>query len=548
MKEIIKIKNVAVLLYSFIFWIIVISKINAQDRPNVMVIMADDMGYSDIGCYGGEIRTPNLNKLASEGLRFKQFYNTARCCPTRASLLTGLYPQQTGIGGMVNSTSKVPAYVGDLNQQCITMAEALDKNGYATFMTGKWHVAKSISPKDNHNWPTQRGFKKFYGTITGAGSYFDPVTLTYNNTAVTVAPQDNFYYTDAISDSTVTFLQDHFKKDRGQPFFFYVAYTAPHWPLHAPKKDIKKYKGVYDKGWEVMREERIVRMKQMGLIKDDWNLSLPGSSVSTWKDNNKMDWELQRMMTYAAQVDIMDQGIGRIVNFLKKNNQLDNTLIIFLADNGGCAETINNASQWVRKYGPKSKKTLSGKEMVYGNDNDLMAGPSETYMSYGPSWANLSNTPFRYYKHYGYEGGVAAPFIVRWPKGFLHKNEFRNEVASIIDIMPTVLNVTGTEYPSTYKGHSIQPLEGKSLLPVFEGNHLDRKSWFMEHKGNRAVREGQWKLVSTTYNGKWELYDMVKDRTETNNVLDQNPIIGKKLEKMWNEWAWRVGVFPKEKE
>lgn len=510
--------------------------------PNILLIMADDMGYSDIGCYGGEIKTPNLDRLAGKGVRLTQFYNSARCCPTRASLLTGLYPQQTGIGGMVGGNNPLPAYAGDLNNQCVTMAEALGKNGYATYMTGKWHIAKSTSTTDIHNWPLQRGFQKYYGTITGAGSFFDPKTLTYNNTPVSVSEKDNFYYTNAISDSTVTFLKEHLKKSNETPFFFYVAYTAPHWPLHALEKDIKKYEGIYSAGWGKLRNERIKRMQQMGIINKDWKLSEPGSMVASWEAVEKKDWELQRMMTYAAQIEVMDQGIGRIVDFLEKSGTLENTLVIFLSDNGGCAETFNEADKWVQAYGPE--KTLNGDKVFYGNNNDLMAGSPNTYMSYGPSWANLSNTPFRYYKHYGFEGGVATPFIMHWPNRFSKINKIRDEVASIIDVMPTVLAATNTPYPLTYNGHSIQPMEGTSLLPVFDGKHLKRKTWFMEHEGNKAVRDGKWKMASTG-NGKWELFDMDKDRTETNNILSQNPKIGQKLEKMWNEWAWRVHVLPR---
>ena len=529
-------------IYLFLFMAVAIIRVDAQKRPNVLLIMADDMGYSDIGCYGGEIQTPNIDKLAANGLRFKQFYNTARCCPTRASMLTGLYPHQTGIGGMVDDNSEIPAYAGDLNRQCVTIAEALGRDGYATYMTGKWHISKSTSPEDKHNWLKQRGFDKFYGTITGAGSFFNPATLTYNNNAVSISTKDNFYYTNAISDSTVTFLQNHNQKIPDQPFFFYVAYTAPHWPLHALEKDIQKYDGVYSKGWDKLRKERIRRMEQMGLINKEWELSEPSPDIPSWQDIENKDWEIRRMKTYAAQIDAMDQGIGKIIDHLKRNNLLDNTIILFLSDNGGCAETFDSSTEWVRRYGPKT--TLEGAEVTYGNDTDLMAGTPDTYMSYGKPWANLSNTPFRYYKHYGHEGGVATPFIVHWPKGFSEKNKFRDEVASIIDIMPTILDITNTPYPLNYNGISIQSMEGESLLPVFAGNHLTRKDWFMEHQKNKAVRSGKWKLVATA-NGDWELYDMEKDRTETNNIRDRYPDMAKNLEEKWNTWAWRTKVLPR---
>jgi len=515
-----------------------------EKQPNIILIMADDMGYSDIGCYGGEVKTPNLDGLAQNGLRFTQFYNNARCCPTRASLLTGLYPHQAGIGYMVDGSSKHPAYQGDLNNDCVTIAEVLKENGYSTYMTGKWHVAKSVSPDDKHNWPNQRGFQKFFGTITGAGSYFDPATLTSNNNSVEIKSEDNFYYTDAISDSTVTFLQKHFSEKPGKPFFFYVAYTAPHWPLHALEEDIEKYNGVYSKGWDEVRESRFKRMKEIGIIDPNWKLSKRDEQVPKWEDAEKKNWEERRMMTYAAQIDNMDQGIGRILDQLKKEGELDNTLIIFLADNGGCAESFNSDTEWIRRYGPKT--TFEGNEVIYGNDNELPAGSPGTYMSYATPWANVSNSPFRKFKHYGYEGGVSTPFIVHWPKGFTAKNKFQKEVGSMIDVMPTILDAADIDYPSIYKDNTIQPVEGESLLPVFQGERLNRNQWFMEHGGNRAYRKNNWKIVGMSNNKSWELYNLKEDRTETVNLATEFP---EKLDSMsneWEQWAWRVKVFPKD--
>jgi arylsulfatase len=307
------------------------------------------------------------------------------------------------------------------------------------------------------------------------------------------------------------------------------------------EKDIEKYEGVYSKGWDTLRKERINRMKQIGLIDKEWLLSEPPKDIPSWTDVENKDWEIRRMKTYAAQIDAMDQGIGQIIDYLDQNNLLDNTIILFLSDNGGCAETFNQETEWVRKYGPKT--TLTGKEVIYGNESSAMAGTPDTYMSYGEGWANLSNTPFKYYKHYGYEGGVATPFIVHWPSGLSRKNEFVNEVASILDVMPTVLEATNTPYPVVYNGHSIKPLEGESLLSVFAGKQLERKNWFMEHEGNRAIRNGKWKLVSAR-NKEWELYNMEKDRTETKNLRNKYPQTAKELETLWDSWAQRVGVYP----
>lgn len=511
------------------------------EKPNIILIMADDMGYSDIGCYGGEVFTPNIDKLAENGIRFTQFYNNARSCPTRAALLTGLYPHQTGIGYMVDGGSKYEAYKGDLNNKCLTIAEVLKENGYSTYMSGKWHVSKSVATNDKHNWPIQRGFQKFYGTITGAGSYYDPATLTYNNDSIS-APDSGYYYTNAISDSTISFLDKHFSDNSEKPFFFYVSFTSPHWPLHAPKNDINKYKEVFSEGWDKLREKRYKRMIDMGIISSNWKLSERDPSSSAWENIEKKKWEEQRMMTYAAQIDIMDQGIGRIISKLQEEGKLDNTLIIFLADNGGCAETFDYGTKWVRRYGPE--KTKTNKEVFFGNDNELFAGGENTYMSYGLPWANLSNTPFRYYKHYAYEGGVSTPFIVHCPNMIKAGGEFRNTLSSIIDIMPTLIEVTGAIYPTRYNGINITHLEGISLVPLFKNKEVDRDEWFMEHGGNRAYRKGDWKIVGLGNSQNWELYNIVQDRTETNNLNEKYPDRVIDMKKTWNEWAYRVGVLP----
>jgi arylsulfatase A-like enzyme len=310
-------------------------------RPNIIIIMADDMGYSDIGCYGGEIKTPNLDALAANGLRFTQFYNTARCCPTRASLLTGLYAHQAGIGHMTGNYG-IPQYQGFLNKECLTIAEALKPAGYRTYMAGKWHVTPKISANDpKDNWPRQRGFDKFFGTIHGAGSFFDPNSLTRDNTQITpendpeYKPDGTWYYTDAISDNTVKYLNSHFKEHPDKPFFHYVAYTAAHWPMHALPEDIAKYEGKYDSGYAPVYEARLKKMKQLGLIDPKWEIPGP---VGNWSQVELKEWESACMEVYAAMVDNMDQGIGRIVQTLKDHDQLDNTLIFYLQDNGGCAE------------------------------------------------------------------------------------------------------------------------------------------------------------------------------------------------------------------
>ncbi|AWG22762.1 hypothetical protein FFWV33_15115 [Flavobacterium faecale] len=514
-------------------------QLSAQKRPNVILIMADDMGFSDIGCYGGEVKTPNIDMLAKNGLRFSQFYNNARCCPTRAALLTGLYPHQAGIGGMVGNGH------ADLSKNAVTIAEVLKTNGYATYMTGKWHVADSNSNEDIHNWPNQRGFDHFFGTIEGAGSYYDPKTLTYNNKPVQLKTKDNFYYTDAISDSTVTFLDQHFKEKSQKPLFFYVAYTAPHWPLHALEKDIKKYKGVFDKGWDVLREERLARMKKLGIVPEYTKLSNRNSTAKAWDSIENKEWELQRMMTYAAQIDNMDQGIGRIIQKLKKEGEFENTLILFLSDNGGCAENLDGVDKFMDSR--ELTITLDGKKVTPKNIPTMMAGPATSYMSYAEAWANLSNTPYRNYKKSGHEGGVATPFIMHWPKGITNKNSIKTDVASIIDLMPTILDIAKTSYPLTFNKNKIIPMEGLSLMTVLQNKKLDRDEWFMEHGTNKGYRKGDWKIAYSKEVGdkKWELFNLKEDPTERIDLAAKDPERLKTMIDRWFEWARRVKVVGK---
>ena len=511
-----------------------------QSQTNIVLVMADDMGYSDIGCYGGAIQTPNLDQLAQDGLRFTQFYNGARSCPTRASLLTGLYAHQTGIGHMVGTNSDQPGYTGIMNQHCVSLATVLQSAGYSTYMTGKWHVSKSTDTSDMHNWPLQRGFDKYYGTITGAGSFFDPHTLTYNNTPIESPP--GYYYTKVISDSASAFVEDHLKEKKN-PFFLYVAYTAPHWPLHAPKEDIEKYKGRFDQGWDQLRRERMERMQEMGIIRDNWKMSPRDDRVPAWDTVSDKAFQQRRMEVYAAQVDIMDRGIGRIIETLRAKDELGNTLFIFLSDNGGCAETLSKEAAWVRRFGPET--THDGKEVIYGNFTGRMPGPPDTYQSYGVNWANLSNTPFRLYKHYVHEGGIATPLIIHWPGQINQPGSLYRQPGHIIDIMPTLAEVAGAEYPDSLNNRDILPQEGKSLLPALKGEPIKRDApLFWEHETNKAIRQGPWKLVSK-WNGDWELYNLEADRTERNNLAGQYPERVRHMKERWEEWALRTHVKPR---
>ncbi len=519
--------------------------------------MSDDMGYSDIGCYGGIINTPFLDGLAANGLRYTQFYNTARCCPSRAALLTGVYQHQAGIGHMVD-THGTDIYDGDLSKNVVTIAEVLKDAGYYTYMSGKWHVTPYKSDETNptkQNWPMQRGFDKFFGTIHGAGSFYDPNSLTRDNQFI--APSEDFYYTDAISDNAVSYIENH---ETDSPFFLYVPYTAAHWPMHAKTEDIEKYKGKFDTGWDEMRDQKYAKMLELGLIKPEWKLAKKDDILS-WEETERKEWYSSLMEVYAAMVDNMDQGIGRILSSLDDKGIKDNTLIFFLQDNGGCAEefgfrkniepnhidvdpdTIQPMkkdefqTEMVPKYTRDGRPVLSGIGLEPGGPN--------TYLGYGKPWANASNTPFRMYKHWVHEGGIATPLIVHWPEGVSSKNEFRNDPGHLIDLMATCIDVADAEYPKIYNDNSIIPMEGISLKPTFENKSLEKRAIFWEHEGNKAVRYGNYKLVSK-WNEKaeyaWELYDMDVDRSETNDLAGDLPDKVQELESMWMAWAIKAGV------
>lgn len=485
-----------------------------EKRPNIIVILADDMGFSDLQCYGSEISTPNLDRMAKGGVRFTQFYNCARCCPTRASLLTGLYPHQAGVGHMIDDCG-LPSYQGYLNDRCVTIAEAIRPAGYTPVMTGKWHVGE----KQPH-WPMDRGFEDYYGLISGASNYFkldEGRTFVDGNEPVANLGK-NFYMTDAFSNNAVKQIEEYGKKE--EPFFLYLAYTAPHWPLHAHPQDIEKYTNRYIIGWESLREWRYKNMVEMGIVDPRWELPPRDEEAPGWRDESvDRKWENMRMAVYAAQIDCMDRGIGQILEKLRELEIEDNTLILFLADNGGCAESR-----------PENKP-------------DIMPGPSETFQSYGLAWANASNTPFRRYKHWVHEGGIATPCIAYYP-GHIPAGQISHQPGHVMDILPTCLDYAGAEYPKTFHGNEITPVEGKSLRPILEGRERSgHPAIFWEHEGNRAVRQGKWKLVSQ-HAGPWELYDLEADRTEMQDQAEAEPERVKTMIALYEDWAARVGVQP----
>jgi arylsulfatase len=570
------------------------------------------MGYTDIGCYGGEIRTPAIDGLAARGLRLTQFYNNARCCPTRASLLTGLYAHQAGMGGM-NRNQKHPGYTGSLRDNCMTIAEMLRPAGYATYAVGKWHV--SLESGEPANWPLQRGFDKFYGTILGYGSFYDPATLCRDNTLITPLndpayqpPSGKYYYTDAIADNAVLYLQQHLRnpapaptpattaapattrtapapatgavappiqnpKSKIQnppapapapaPFFMYVAFTAAHWPLHALPDDIAKYKGVYDHGYNPIREARCKRLIELGVLPPGTQPAPPDNSG--WDNVKDKAWETRCMEVYAAMIDRMDQGIARIIAQLDATGQLDNTIIMFMHDNGACAEpqgrqpapsaTAPAPGATFRplapgdlqpKARPPAMQTRDGRPMRTGAG--AMPGPEDTYIGCGRNWANVSNTPFREYKHWVHEGGISTPLIVHWPAGIpaALNGTFARPPAHIIDIAATCLDLAGASYPARRNDTLLTPLAGISLRPLFTGAQtLPRPApLYWEHEGNRAVRDGDWKLVAKGPAGPWELYNMAEDRTEHHNLAARHKDIAARLSASWETWAVQAKAKP----
>ncbi len=532
----------------------------ADERPNIIVILTDDMGFSDLGCYGGEIQTPHLDKLAENGLRFTQFYNTARCCPTRASLLTGLYPHQAGVGHMMEDHGdKYPGYRGNLNDKCRTIAQVLQPAGYKNYAVGKWHVTRHIEqdgPK--HNWPLQRGFDRFYGMVSGGGSFYDPFTLARDNRLISpyADPEykpDTYYFTNAITDHAVKFINEHCQQSSDRPFFMYVTYTAAHWPMHALPGDIEKTKGRYDGGYGPIRKARYAKSASLGLI--DSEQPLPPMAMK-WKDVENKERENACMEVYAAMVERMDAGVGSIVDTLKKNDKLENTLVLYLQDNGGCAELMGRGVTKGRQDGPRADKpslppmsaetfpvalvppqTRDGYPVRQGPN--VFPGPADTYIGYGKGWATVSNTPFREYKHWVHEGGISTPLIAHWPKGISDRGALRRRPSHLIDIMATCVELAQAKYPS-----DATPLEGQSLIPVFTGKSLPDRSLYWEHEGNRAVRQGNWKAVAKGASGAWELYDIDKDRCEQNDLASTMPEKLKELIADWEGYAKRAQVLP----
>lgn len=494
-------------------------------RPNIVVIMADDMGYADIGAYGAEIQTPHLDALAADGLRFRQFYTNAKCSPTRASLLTGLYPHEAGMGDLASGAPREPGpYQGYLPATSVTLAEVLRAAGYRTYMAGKWHVGDLPA-----HWPHSRGFDRYLGLISGATSFFELLHEPGRSRQMVREDQlwqpagDGFYATDAYNDYASDRIREHRRTHPDRPFFLYVAHTAPHFPLHALPGDIARYADTYTVGWDHIRAERHARMRARGLIDHRHPLPPRPASVPAWDTvETKAEWA-RLMAVYAAMIDRMDQGIGRILQALDETGVRDDTLVVFLSDNGGTAEAV------------------AGRGL---NDPRVPVGAKGSYVAYLEPWAQVSNTPFRLYKDWVHEGGIITPFIAHWPRGLMQPGRLTDEVGHVIDLMPTVLDLAGAAYPATWQGQTLTPPSGRSLVPVLRGGRLERHApLYWAYGGNWAIRDGDWKLVCDGRRGAApELFDLRRDPTEAHDLSAAHPDRAADLRARWLAWATAVGA------
>jgi arylsulfatase len=515
-----------------------------HSNPNIILILCDDMGFSDPGCYGGEIETPNIDRLAMNGVRMTRVYNSARCCPSRASLFTGLYPHQAGIGYFANYDKGAPGYTGFLQDRSVGIAEVLKSSGYSTYMSGKWHMGDDPGP-------IEKGFDEFYGfTIPHSIDCWDPNAMFRlpEGRPYKTYPEGEFYATDAITDYALDFMEDGISKMK--PFFLFLSYNAPHFPLHAPKEITDKYVPVFEKGWDVIRAERFNRLQKLGVGDPEWvlpprsevmierrDMGYGGKPNPAWDSFPKERQQdlARRMAVYAAMVDRMDQNIGRVIGLLEESGELENSLILFLSDNGACAE-----------FNPLGFDIESSRDNILntGNRLDGMGLPG-TYISYGCGWAMTSNTPLNLYKHYIHEGGISTPFIMHWPEGIVKPGSIDKRPAHIMDVMATCVEISGATYPTMNNGTRVLPMEGISLVQVMKGLEAGPRTLGFEHEKNRGYLKGDWKIVSEEYRGnEWELYNIKKDRLEQNNLAAEYPEKIDEMAQEYQAWAERVLVLP----
>jgi arylsulfatase len=498
---------------------------DAPRRPNIVVILADDMGYSDIGPYGSEVRTPTLDALAREGVRFRQFYDNAKCSPTRASLLTGLYPHEAGMGELANGTpGPAGPYQGYLPASSVTVAEVLRGAGYRTYFSGKWHVGDLPA-----HWPHARGFDRAFGLISGATSFFELLKEPGRSRQMVLEDRlwepssPEYYATDAYTDYAVDRIREHGRERRAQPFLLYLAYTAPHFPLHAREEDIARYAKTYEAGWDAIRAARHARMRDLGVIDARHPLLARPERVPAWDDAPRRDEWARLMAVYAAMVDRMDQGIGRVMQALRDGGMDDDTLVLFLSDNGATMEAV------------------AGRGL---NDPSVPIGARGSYVAYLEPWAHVSNTPFRLYKDWVHEGGIRTPMIARWPRGIARPGRFSDHVGHVIDVMPTVVELAGAAYPRARDGVDVTPMRGRSLASALRDLSATRpEPLYWAYGGNWAIRDGDWKLVRDGKRaGPAELYDMAADPVETRDLAGTHPDRAAAMERQWRAWATRVGA------
>lgn len=539
-----------------------------SEKPNILIILADDLGYSDLGCYGSEIETPNIDGLAENGIRFTQFYNSARCCPSRASLLTGLFPHQAGIGSFVGPDRGVPGYAGHLRPNAVTIAEVLKENGYRTFGVGKWHV--------NHPGPTDRGFEEYYGFLDDYGiDGWEPKWMQRfpEGRPEREYKDGDFFATNAITDYALDFL-DMSESTPEKPWFLYLSYQAVHFPLQAPKRDIEKYKDTYKVGWDVIREQRLERMKKIGVVDENAKLSerseipiprlakrdgVPGDGVHNppWnilEEDRKADLS-GRMAVFAGMLDNMDQNIGRVIQHLKDRCELENTLVLFMSDNGSCAEWDPFGFEYPNYNDRVAGGTPGHPNVLHAGESlEKLGGPDGPLFSFGSAWANVGNTPFTLYKQYVHEGGISSPLIIHWPDKIKESKIFKDNYAHFVDVMATCVDVAGASYPETYNGNKISPMEGVSLFKTLAGEVDKNRLLTFEHQGNPAIRLGDWKLVSRSgsmnatgfeKDAVFELYNIAEDRSETNNLAVKYPERVEELKELMFQEFNRIHVFPK---
>ncbi len=507
-------------------------------NPNIMIILNDDMGFSDIGCYGGEIETPNLDRLAANGLRYSQFYNTARCSPSRASLLTGLHPHQTGVG-ILTYNNGPEGYAGNLNKSCVTVAEVLKANNYKTYLSGKWHVSSNLTqPTDS--WPLQRGFDYFFGTIIGAGSFYHPNTLTRGNDNIEHEAENDpsFFYTDAISNQAAAYVRQHSQENPDAPFFQYVAYTAPHWPLHAPDQWIDKYKGRYAEGYEALRQQRLKRMQALGIVPKGGSANTPmEGGLPTWEQltEEQRQREARSMEVYAAMVDNMDHHIGRMLDYLRQSGQLDNTFVLFMSDNGADGNSpidLPGNREWMAKDFDNSLENM---------------GRKGSYIDYGAQWAQVGATPFPFFKGFTSQGGTTVPVILSHSSLKAQAGQLNGQFFHVMDVMPTILELAGVKHPGTqFRGREVQPMQGVSMLPGLHGQAMPERAVGWELFGRRALRKGDWKMTWMTApygTAQWQLYNLAKDPVEAHDLAKQEPAKLAELTQEWEAYVQRNNVL-----